>query len=112
MIASSSGELGTPVEQLGGPSDVGVRADDVTRTRPGLDDRDRRAEDALERGHELAHGDAVTAADVDDHARVRRPRAEHLVEPLDGTHVRPRQVPHVDVVADAGAVAGRVGRCR
>ena len=49
----------------------------------------------------------VTAADVDDDAG-RTDRGEHVVEPLDGPHVGPGEVPHVDVVADAGAVAGRV----
>ena len=49
----------------------------------------------------------VAGADVDDDAG-RVDRGEHVVEPLDGAHVGPGEVPDVDVVADAGAVAGRV----
>ena len=36
------------------------------------------------------------------------PRLEHLVEPLDGSYVRPGEIPHVEVVAHPGAVAGGV----
>src|SRR6185437_5807816 len=80
------GELGPPVEELGGAVDVRERAHRVAGARWRLRDLNGAPRDPLERRHQLPDGHAVTATDVDHHAR-RAVRLDHLVEALDGADV-------------------------
>jgi hypothetical protein len=75
--------------------------------RPGASlDGHRLADDTLDGRDQLTHRDAVTLADVE--IGVRRPLGlDDVVELLDRADVGLGEVPGVDVVADAGAVAGR-----
>ena len=73
----------------------------VSTTRSGL------SATAWKAASELAHRRTVAGPEVDHVVRPLAVGRQHLVEVPQRLHVRLRQVPHVDEVADAGAVAGR-----
>lgn len=88
---------------------VGVGANGISGTRGRFGDRHGCPEHPLEGRHQFTNRDAFAGADIDDDARGVN-GVEDFVEALDRAYMSLRQIPDVDVVAKASAIAGRVVR--
>jgi hypothetical protein len=92
-----------PAEQAPGPVDAGIGTDHVTGSPPGVASLDRVIGHPVERVQKFPHRGARAGAQV-DHGRPLRQR----IEPVQRGYVGRSQIPHMDIVPDARAIAGRV----